>query len=409
MASIAIQYRLDNLRSERDEARADGQRVQADRLEGQRAEQAERLENLRFVRERAGGFGAKPFSYMDLQQMNLSGLQLPAADLTGANLSNAQMNNANITGGDLVKIVAKNASMDSVILAGAKLDGGALNSATLRWANLSCPTSLPGDAFVEMKCNGTDARGPTSLDAADLTRVVATDAEFEGVRFWGAKMSQIDLRGALLKFSNLASADLSGALIGCIDDPTEKNPRVRTVPRCANLTGARLTGVDLRGADLRRAVLTGTVMDGDTDLREANLHQTVLSNICYESATKWPSRFVPPPARVLRCYTDASLAAAVGVVADAVRSGNAPEEFVAPDCLSLLGDPVQRGQIVAALREPPTVHLLSTRTNVGTDSRGVRRLGGLVLRHGTVSTAPLDDHERWLWSQTEYRWLYDNC
>ena len=58
----------------------------------QLAENAERLENLRFIRDRSEpGYRARPFNEMDLAGMPLGGLNLRGADLFGANLRDARL------------------------------------------------------------------------------------------------------------------------------------------------------------------------------------------------------------------------------------------------------------------------------------------------------------------------------
>ena len=78
-------------------------------LDDRRAEREERLENLRFVRERAliedAERGDRPFAGLDLAGMDLRGLNLQRADLrdnlSEAKLLFADLSSADLTGADL--------------------------------------------------------------------------------------------------------------------------------------------------------------------------------------------------------------------------------------------------------------------------------------------------------------------
>lgn len=80
-----------------------------------------------------------------------------------------------------------------------------------------------------------------------------------------ANFDRADLTGANLTLANLTDADLS--IDDYLNDPDQPG---------ATLDGANLRGADLTGADLARASL---------------------NNVYYDSTTKWPAGFSPPPSR----------------------------------------------------------------------------------------------------------------
>lgn len=100
------------------------------------------------------------------------------------------------------------------------------------------------------------------LDYANLSNVITFAVHFTAASMFGA-----DLNHAGLTRADLDKARLEGA----------------------DLTGADLTGADLSQADLSRAYLRGA------DLTDAQLTGAHLRGITYDSSTKWPAGFTPPP------------------------------------------------------------------------------------------------------------------
>jgi hypothetical protein len=126
------------------ETRRDRQFLEwSERLEMNRFEQAERLENTRFVRQvsLASPDGAKPLEGLDLRGAGLAGLNLTDAnlayvDLTGADLTGADLTGANLFRSDLTDASLFNANLANTYLAEAKLTGADLSGADLagvRW------------------------------------------------------------------------------------------------------------------------------------------------------------------------------------------------------------------------------------------------------------------------------------
>lgn len=180
------------------QTRADDQRQeQAIEFENQLQQQAERLENLRFIRERSSTDASqpRPFGRLDLRGQSLSGLQLAGAhfedsDLEGASLFGTTLTDAwfaftNLRGTDLSLAV-----LNGAVLLGADLSGSTLYNSTLVGADLRAAILIGAD-----------------LSTADLT-----DANLNGEDATG-----LDLSGSGSPDASLANTDLLGP---CYDDTT---------------------------------------------------------------------------------------------------------------------------------------------------------------------------------------------
>jgi uncharacterized protein YjbI with pentapeptide repeats len=201
------------------------------------AQRAERLENLRFVREQStGNESLLPFQGLDLSGQNLRGLPLNGGLFENAILNQTVFLGANLQSAELTQVVGR----------------GALMAATnLQNANLSFSDFSHAD-FSEADLNGASA-----------IRTDFTNASFSG---------QVDnsLTPLVNTTANFTNSDLSHA----------------------TFTGARLQGVDLRTAKLNHANFS------DTDLSNVQLPDSVSSfavddpKICYNDGTLWPTNFV---------------------------------------------------------------------------------------------------------------------
>lgn len=181
--TVVWQSHIDNQRSERESG-----------WEATRAMEADRRENLRFVRERSSNRPTeRPFAGIDLQGQTLSGLSLSRANFASADLRGATVTSTNLSG---------------AVLSGAQLQDSNMESA-----------GLTGAFFYH----------------ADLSGAHMKEAFMTGALLTGANLSETDLTGAVFVDAMLREANLSGA----------------------DLTGAQVTGADLRGADLSSADLTG--------------------------------------------------------------------------------------------------------------------------------------------------------
>lgn len=148
--------------------------------EGERFSQAERLENLRYVRSAV----AEPdierqrrFVSLDLRGMDLSGIDLRQANMFGARLE------------------------------GVYLFGADLSAADLTWAELR-NADLSHASFVEAILIEADLSNVT-LHEVDFTGADLREADLSGARV--SRNSSIVLTGADMTGANLEDTDLAGA------------------------------------------------------------------------------------------------------------------------------------------------------------------------------------------------------
>jgi hypothetical protein len=166
--------------------------------EGRRASQAERLENLRFLREvamretgattspepqsdttQSGDVATSasepkpwPFRYLDLQGMALNGLRFPCrdetvlevcflkADFTHANLRGADMRFMDLTGADFTDADLRDAKLEGSVLSGAIMTGADMAGAELRGACDNAGTMWPEDIGLPDDNEPTGACNP---------------------------------------------------------------------------------------------------------------------------------------------------------------------------------------------------------------------------------------------------------
>jgi uncharacterized protein YjbI with pentapeptide repeats len=123
------------------------------------AEEAERLENLRFVRERSNKESSeRPYTNMDLVGQNLAKLNMANADLENANLSEAFMPGADLSGANL-----RTANLFGALLGGANLDEADFLGADLRGTNLE-NASLRGTS-LGATCHDETTKWPKNFVA----------------------------------------------------------------------------------------------------------------------------------------------------------------------------------------------------------------------------------------------------
>lgn len=186
-----------------------------------------RIENLRFVRERSTGDPdqPRPFAGLDLQDQNLSRLNLAHAmfsyaNLSGANLMAADMIAADLTGANLARADLSGANLSHGQFQDADLSGATLAGTNLTHASLS-QMDLAGVSLVGANLTNTD------LSGADLTRANLT----------GAILANTDLTGANLAGAKLELVDLQGICRGPFDEPPHVDREVQlpswdTLPWC---------------------------------------------------------------------------------------------------------------------------------------------------------------------------------
>ena len=237
----------------------------ADRQDGlarDLANQAEVLENIRFVRQIATSREktAKPFASINLQGAELAGLFLTCADVRHhvgcADFSKANLHEANLTQ--------------------TKLDGADLRQADLRNANLTLAAF--GDAgLMEANLDGVVTREPggnlgggASFRDAVLVGATLVHAQIDHSDFTDAMVGGANASEAGLSYGNFRRADLVRARFNHAD------------LRNANFRRAHMTHVDMTSADLRGA-----------DFTHAELRGAVLTDVCFDATTIWGSNSPP--------------------------------------------------------------------------------------------------------------------
>lgn len=173
---VGVQFYLDERRSDREQS-----------IESGRAALAERLENLRYVRERADtrtfdGIHYKSFDNFDLAGMNFAGLRLSQAVFWGANLNRTDFSTADLTGasfgsGDLPPgsgtgegAIFKKAKLWNAVFSGWDGDGADFSSASLLNARFT-EGSYVGTNFAKADLTGahlanTDLSQALNIDSA---------------------------------------------------------------------------------------------------------------------------------------------------------------------------------------------------------------------------------------------------
>lgn len=176
---VGVQFYLDERRSDREQA-----------IESGRAALAERLENLRYVRERADdqespeGTRRKIFNNLDLVGMNLSRLDLSDSIFSGANLDRTDFTSADLTGSTFGA-----ASFDS----SGSAHGAVFNRAKFRNSNFS-NWNGNGANFSGAQLHGTFFNGGSYV-GTDFAR-----ASLEDVHFFVVDLSQaLNLESAFIE------------------------------------------------------------------------------------------------------------------------------------------------------------------------------------------------------------------
>ena len=238
------------------------------------ANQAEVLENTRFVRQIATSDGdmTKPFASINLVGAQLEGLSLRCtdvkrhlgcanfskADLHEANLDSTDLSGANFNRADLRKVSLHRVNLGYAELGGANLDGVSGESILFDW------TALQRTSLVQARIDDaifTDSILPDAI-AHDA---VLRSAYFRNVNLEKSHFERADLRNANFWHTNMTRIDLTSADL--------RNSSFRDT----KLTRANLTSADLRGASFTRA----------------DLSKAVLTDVCFDDTTKWGSNTPP--------------------------------------------------------------------------------------------------------------------
>ncbi|MCA1657449.1 MAG: pentapeptide repeat-containing protein [Actinobacteria bacterium] len=185
---LAGQWMIDDRRSDRETHAAT-----------ELALQSERLEDLRFVRDKSGPERVvRPFSGVDLSKQTLDGLELAGADFRGAHLLGTSLVGTDLTGARFAGASLTGANLSSAVLANADLScdlSERLNCVSLSDARLF-ETDLTAANLAGARMTGVWLTAKVRLDGADLSRVRLYGAQLFGVDFSRAILDEADLRGA---------------------------------------------------------------------------------------------------------------------------------------------------------------------------------------------------------------------
>jgi uncharacterized protein YjbI with pentapeptide repeats len=191
----------------------------------------------------------------DLNNADLSGL-----NLTMANLSNCELNFANFS-------EAKAASID---LSVTKLKGANFHDSDLTEANFS-------------NCDATGADFENSI----MILANATHADFTGAKFAQSDLSATNFKSSTLKGAQFEDAKLKATIFSNCDLRVANMVGVNfheTLFDSVTLTGADLSRADLSGIDLTRVDFQGIILKG-ANLNNTNLEALDLKGVSFE-ATK---------------------------------------------------------------------------------------------------------------------------
>ena len=204
------------------------------------------VDAVRLLRIR-GWFSETLFRGANLEETDLSGLDLSYADLTGTNLEGTDLSNSDLS---------------NTILIGANLIGSDLNSANLTHAVLQ-----------KANLQGVDLRG------ALLEKTVLYNAIYDDGTLWPETFDYL-ISGALGPSAYLHGSLLSGVQLDRLD------------LYCADLSNADLSNATLVGTNLGQANLQGADLRG-ADLSKARLKGSILLDARYDDETKWPTGIDP--------------------------------------------------------------------------------------------------------------------
>ena len=137
-----------------------------------------------------------------------------------------------------------------------------------------------------IQLSGANLRG-ARLERANLQTTVLAGADLTHANLSGALMAGANLADTVLERANLEMADLSGAVLP--QARLERADAALATLTAANLEGATLQDADLTGADLSGADLRGA------DLTGCRVGRASLDGVRWNSATRWPAGFAPPP------------------------------------------------------------------------------------------------------------------
>lgn len=218
-------------------------------------------------------FSAKQITELLYRAKMEDPLDLSGRDLTYLDLSNLDFKKARLSHADLYGTDFTNANLKEADLSWTRLDRAVLIRTNLSNANLESATLYRPTIYSDLTNDGKDA--PVFL-GANLKRI-KVQAELSGSNFHGADLSEADFHpledrpgeGTLvtLRKNVLKSCDFSGAKL----IKANFSEAVLTFSKMTNadLTGANFSGADLSKVDFRSSLLTDANFSG-ADVEGAN-------------------------------------------------------------------------------------------------------------------------------------------
>ncbi|GGG72102.1 hypothetical protein GCM10011374_41070 [Kocuria dechangensis] len=154
--------------------------INSQNVERQLATQAERQENVRFIREKSSPDNLlRQFSDFDISGQSLNGLILFEADFSNTNLSSASLRMANLS---------------RSLFSGADMRGADLRGADLSYSSLNGWKKDLGP------------KGDESSQQLPFVPANLSGARLEGATFSGAKLFGVDFSGSSVQGANLEGA-----------------------------------------------------------------------------------------------------------------------------------------------------------------------------------------------------------
>ncbi|MEG4282124.1 pentapeptide repeat-containing protein [Microcoleus sp. A006_D1] len=222
--------------------------------------------------------GDRDFTGINLNEANLSRINLSQSILRRASLFVTNISGANLSETDLSEANLNVARLSSVNLSRAILNGASLNVANLVKADLSgaqlIGASLIRGELVRCELSKTNFSG-ANLTEADLREVKLTQANLCGANLSGANLRGASASSANFQQANLHGADLTKAELNGVN-LSNADMRQASLQQ-VNLSGASLSGANLKWADLSGANLNGADLS-DAKFSGANLNGADLRN-----------------------------------------------------------------------------------------------------------------------------------
>lgn len=222
--------------------------------------------------------GDRDFTGINLNEANLSRINLSQTILKGASFFVTNISGANLSESDLSEANLNVARLSSTNLARAILNGATLNVANLVRADLTeaqlIGASLIRGELIRSELSKTNFSG-ANLTEADLREVKLTQANLSSANLSGANLRGASAKEANFQEANLHGADLTKAELNGVNfsNADMRQANLQQV----NLSGADLSGANLKWADLSGANLTGADLS-DAKLSGANLNGAELRN-----------------------------------------------------------------------------------------------------------------------------------